>query len=339
MPRLLRLVQVAALIIALCCFAGPPPAIAGPTYLFKVASLAPEGSVWIKRFREFAREVEEQSGGEVGFKIYAGGVMGDDLAMYRKMRVGQLNGGGFTMTGIGSVVPDFRVLGIPFLFRSYAEVDQARQGLYDHFHKVFADNGLELIALTEVGFIYTMSTAPIATVAELQKSNCWAPDNDPLSAGFLETLGTTPTPLSIPDVLTSLQTGLVSTVFNSLYGSIVLQWYTKASFITDMPFGYAYGAFLLDRKQFARLPEKHGALIKTVAARHFDILLADTRKSNEEARSVLQDNGVTLVKIEPGALSELEMIRDKTVLRFKGKAFSQEIYDETMRLLARSRGH
>jgi len=336
MPRLLRIVQVVTLIIALFC-ASVPQAIASPKYLFKVASLAPEGSVWTKRFREFSQEVEDKSNGEVDFKIYAGGVMGDDLAMYRKMRVGQLNGGGFTMIGIGPVVPDFRVMSIPFLLHSYEEVDWVKQGLMEHFNKAFAENGLELISLTEVGFIYTMSTAPISTVEELKKSTCWTPDNDPLSAGFLQTLGVTPIPLSIPDVLTSLQTGLVSTVFNSFYGSIVLQWYTKVKYITDMPFGYAYGAFLLDRKQFARLPEKYGELIKTAAAKHFGVLLEDTRKSNEEARSVLKDNGVTLVNTAPGALTDLEVIRDKTVMRLKGKAFSDEIYEEMMRLLAQYR--
>jgi TRAP-type C4-dicarboxylate transport system substrate-binding protein len=336
MPRLLRIVQVVTLIIALFC-ALAPQAIASPKYLFKVASLAPEGSVWTQRFREFSQEVEDKSNGEVGFKIYAGGVMGDDLVMYRKMRVGQLNGGGFTMTGIGSVVPDFRVMGIPFLLHSYEEVDWVKQGLMEHFNKAFAENGLELIALTEVGFIYTMSTVPISTVEELKKSTCWTPDNDPLSSGFLETLGVTPIPLSIPDVLTSLQTGLVGTVFNSFYGSIVLQWYAKAKYITDMPFGYAYGAFLLDRKQFARLPAKYGELIKTAAAKHFGVLLEDTRKSNEEARSVLKDNGVTLVNPDPGALTDLEVIRDKTVLGLKGKAFSDEIYEEMMRLLAQYR--
>ena len=331
MSHLLRLMQVLILSVALLGVAAP--GMAGQQYLFKVASLAPEGSVWIKRFREFAQEVQEKTNGEVEFKIYAGGVMGDDLAMYRKMKVGQLNGGGFTMTGIGSVAPDFRVLGIPFLLRSYEEVDLLKKGLLAHFTRDFAESGMELIALTEVGFIYTMSTMPISTVEELKKGACWVPDNDPLSAGFLETLGMSPTPLTIPDVLTSLQTGLVNTVFNSFYGSIVLQWFTKARYITDMPFGYAYGAFLLDRKQFSRLPPAYGELIKSTADKHFGLLLADTRQSNEEARAVLQENGVTLVKTDPNALAELETIRDRTVMKFKGKAFSEEIYEETMRLL------
>ncbi|MFC1837848.1 TRAP transporter substrate-binding protein DctP, partial [Thermodesulfobacteriota bacterium] len=211
--------------IALLFAAGIGPANAKhrPKYLFKIASLAPEGSVWAKRFRDFAREVEVKSNNEIGFKIYAGGVMGDDRAMYRKMRVGQLNGGGFTMTGISEFVPDFRILGIPFLFNTYDEVDYVKSRLMPRFEEEFDKNGMALLAMTEVGFVYTMSTTPIRTLAELKQSKAWAPEGDPISMVLLETVGVTPIPLSIPDVLASLQTGLINTTFNSYYGSIVLQ--------------------------------------------------------------------------------------------------------------------
>ncbi len=74
---------------------------AAPRHTFKIASLAPEGSVWVNAFKDFAQEVTSKTDGEIAFRIYPGGIMGDDRAMYRKMRVGQLHGGGFTMTGIG----------------------------------------------------------------------------------------------------------------------------------------------------------------------------------------------------------------------------------------------
>jgi len=138
------------------------PAQAKTKYLFKVATIAPEGSIWTKRFHDFAAEIGDKSNGEVGFKVYPGGIMGDDRAMYRKMRIGQLQGGGFTMTGIGSVVPDFRVMGIPFLFHDYEEVDHVTKGLRPSFNKAFAEKGLELIAMTEVGFVYSMSTSPVS---------------------------------------------------------------------------------------------------------------------------------------------------------------------------------
>ncbi|BCO09909.1 sialic acid-binding periplasmic protein SiaP [Desulfolithobacter dissulfuricans] len=302
-------------------------------YLFKVATIAPEGSIWTKRFHDFAAEVEEKSNGEVGFKVYPGGIMGDDRAMYRKMRIGQLHGGGFTMTGIGTVVPDFRVMGIPFLFRSYEEVDHVMEGLWPFFSKAFAAKGLELIAMTEVGFVYSMSISPVSTLSELKKSKIWAPEGDPVSIAYLETLGITPLPLGIPDVLTSLQTGMVETVFNSLYGAIVLQWFTKTKYISDIPFAYAYGCLLLDRKRFARLPESYRSMIKETARKHFSLLITDTRKSNSDSRQVLQDNGISMVLPDPGDVEDLRNMREETVQRVQGTAFSPQIYKTTMKLL------
>jgi TRAP-type C4-dicarboxylate transport system substrate-binding protein len=303
-------------------------------YLFKVASLAPEGSVWTKRFRDFTKEVTEKSNGEIGFKIYAGGVMGDDRAMYRKMRVGQLNGGGFTRTGIGEVVPDFRVLGLPFLFNSYEEVDYVKKKLSPRLKKEFDKKGLVLMTISEVGFIYTMSTTPIATLAELKKSKAWVPEGDPVSRVLLETVGVTPIPLSIPDVLTSLQTGLINTAFNSFYGSIVLQWFTKISYITDIPFAYAYGAFILDKKTFSKLPPQYAELMKTAARTHFDKLLDDTRKSNNEALQVLQENGIKLVNPSPSTRAELQNnYRQMTAKKLINDAFSKSIYEEVIKHL------
>ena len=308
-----------------------------PKYLFKVASLAPEGSVWTKRFRDFTKEVTEKSNGEIGFKIYAGGVMGDDRSMYRKMRVGQLNGGGFTMTGISDIVPDFRILGIPFFFNSYEEVDMLREKLFPRLQKEFDKKNMVLLALSEVGFIYTMSQNPITTLNELKKSKAWAPEGDPISTTLLETVGLTPIPLSIPDVLTSLQTGLINTAFNSFYGSIVMQWFTRISYITDIPFVYAYGAFLLDKKTFSRLPANYAQMMHSVAKKHFGKLLTDTRQSNNEALQVLQDNDISLVKLTPESRTELMNYREMTIEKLVGDAFSRDIYEEAVKHLEKFR--
>ena len=333
MHYLMRLI-ITVLSMILCCSSW---AEADAKYTFKIASLAPDGSVWIKQFQEFAKEVAEKSNGEIEFRIYPGGIMGDDQAMYRKIRVGQLHGGGFTMTGIADVVPDFRVMSIPFSFRSYEEVNKVSDGLVPFFKKKFNEAGLEFIAMTEVGFIYTMSTEPKLSIDDMRKSKSWAPSGDPVTASFLANLGITPIPLSIPDVLTSLQTGLIDTVFNSLYGSIVLQWYTKARYITDIPFGYAYGVFLLDRKSFSKLPEKYAELVQATADKHFSALIENTRKSNEESRQVLEQNGIAFVKAESGIVKESEAQRDKTVQQLRGKAFSAEAYNIVAQILEKYR--
>ena len=315
-----------SLLIFLCLFLTPPDLLAKPKHEFKIASLAPEGSVWVDSFKEFAAEVTDKTGGEVGFRIYPGGIMGDDRAMYRKMRVGQLHGGGFTMTGIAEVVDDFRVMAIPFLFHSYEEMDKVSAELQPLFRKRFSEKGLHLVAMTEVGFVYTFSNKPRLTIADLQQAKTWGPTDDPLTSAFLKNLNISPIALTIPDVLASLQTGLIDTAFNSLYGSIILQWFTKAPYVTDAPYGYAYGCFILSGKAIAKLSDAQLGVIEEAAEKHFGELIQKTRQSNEESRSVLISQGVEFVATTPEVLATLEKYRDQTIDQVKGKAFSEEIY-------------
>lgn len=306
---------------------------AAPKYLFKIASLAPAGSVWVEQFDNFAKEVADKTGGEVGFRIYPGGVMGDDQAMLRKMRVGQLHGGGFTMTGIAAAVPDFRVMAIPSLFGSYEEVDYVKEGLIPTFKERFREKELEFIALTEVGFIYAMSTQSINTLEELQQSKNWSPSGDPISENYLKALGITPIQLSIPDVLSSLQSGLIETVYNSFYGAIVLQWFTKVKYVIDAPYGYAYGVFALDGKKFSALPEAHQKAIHAAAAVHFPILLKKTRESNLESRQVMLDRGTQFELFDEKTARMLPEKREQTVGQLIPDYLSKAIYEYTMELL------
>jgi len=295
-------------------------------YLFKVGSLAPEGSVWITQFNAFADDVSKQTDGKVGFRIYSGGTMGDDLAMYRKMRVGQLHGGGFTMSGISSVVPDFRVMGVPFQFDSYEEVDFVVEKLTPTFKEAFARKELIFLSFTEVGFVYPMSRKPIITLDDLKNAKNWSPSGDPISASYMKEIGITPIQLTIPDVLSSLQTGLVDTVYNSLYGAIVLQWFTSFKYICETPYGYAYGAIVLDGKKFKKLPAEYQEIVMTTADKYFPALNAITRKNNEESVAILKESGIEFVSPQDDAIKQLRQYRDQMLEKNKGKFFSEKVY-------------
>lgn len=314
------------------------PLQAKPKYLFKVATLAPAGSVWIEQFEKFSAKILEDTGGEVGFRIYPGGVMGDDQAMLRKMRVGQLHGGGFTMTGVSLQVPDFRVMGIPLLLESYEEVDFVRKGLMPEFTRQFREQGLEFVAMTEVGFIYAMSTKPVNNYEMFKGTKNWSPTGDPISEGFMKSLGITPTSLTIPDVLSSLQSGLVETVYNSFYGSIIMQWFTKAHYIVDFPYGYAYGVFALNSKKFNKLPPEHQAAVHAAADTYFPILLAETRKSNEESHKVLAERGNEFLTLDDETIRILKEKRDLAMQKMIPGAVSEEIYKKTTQLIDEYRG-
>ena len=91
-------------------------AVAGVT--IKLATLAPEGSTWHKRLRKMGDEWSEITDGEVQLKIYAGGVVGNETVMLRKMRIGQLHAGAVTNLGLLEIDPGPQVINTPILINS-----------------------------------------------------------------------------------------------------------------------------------------------------------------------------------------------------------------------------
>src|SRR3989304_5172553 len=113
-------------------------------YLIRFATLAPEGSTWLNVMREYDEAVRKESGGRLGFKIYSGGVAGDEKDVIRKIRLGQFHSAGFTGVGLGEIAPEVRVLDSPFLFQNYDEVDYIYKTFDKEFTQAFEENGYVL---------------------------------------------------------------------------------------------------------------------------------------------------------------------------------------------------
>ena len=83
----------------------------------KIATLAPKGTSMMTIIEELGAKVEETTNNEVDFKIYSGGVQGDESDVLRKMRIKQLHGGIFTAFALGRMAPAVRVTEIIFVFK------------------------------------------------------------------------------------------------------------------------------------------------------------------------------------------------------------------------------
>ena len=93
-------------------------------------------------------------------------------------------------------------------------------------------NGFILLGWSEGGFIFIMSTGPIASVADLKKAKVWTWGGSPMAKAIFDEAKVTAIPLSIPDVLVGLQTGLVDVVYAPPAVAISLQWFTKVKYLT-----------------------------------------------------------------------------------------------------------
>ena len=262
---------------------------------FKVATLSPDGSFWMKTMREAGKEIEAATDSRVKFKWYPGGVMGDDKAVLRKMRVGQLQGAALAMGELVSFYPDSQAYGLPFLFRNYDEVDYVRRQLDASLLAGFSEGGIEVLGIAEGGFGYFLTAEPVRVPADLQQQKVWVPQNDVVSARLAQSIGVTPIPLTLPDVLPGLQTGLVNTVAVSPMGAIVLQWHTRVAHITDIPLMYFCGVISLTGKSFNKLSADDQAVVKTVFGKAFKLIDERNRLDNVKAFEALKNQGVETV--------------------------------------------
>ena len=101
-----------------------------------------------------------------------------------------------------------------------------------------------------------------------------------------------PIPLSLTNVLLSLQTGMIDTVYTSTQGALALQWFTKVKHITRLRMGYATGGILISKKKFDKLPKSYQIAVKEIGAECLQELVQLIQQDNLKAQKVLEKNGL-----------------------------------------------
>lgn len=264
------------------------------TYELKFATLMPTGTAWTKILDNWVKEVEEKSNGRIKFKMYSGGVMGDEPDVIRKIRKGQLHGGMFTGYGIGRIYSPARVLEMPFLFKNVDESDYIREQIMPDLEIGFRESGFELLGWPEVGFIHFFSTKPISSVDDIRKLRIWLWQGDPLGEAFFKAANIDPVPLSIMDVYTQLSAkhGSIDTVYTSTFGAIALQWYSKLKYATRIPLTNAIGGVIVSNQFYNTLPADLQQLLSTTGKAMSDEIRLNARQENIKSIAILEKNGI-----------------------------------------------
>jgi TRAP-type C4-dicarboxylate transport system substrate-binding protein len=305
----------------------------------KIATVAPDGTAWMKEMRATGDAIKTKTEGRVEMKFYPGGVMGDDATVLRKMKIGQLQGGAFTGGEASILTKDAQIYSLPFMFRSQEEIDKVRARLDPLLKQQFAKDGYELLGVSGAGFAYLMSTRKIMTRDDLKAAKVWVPQGDKVAELAFKAAGVTPIPLPLSDVYTSLQTGLIDSAANTPSGALAFQWHTKIKHIVDLPLSYVVGEVVIDKKAFDALGAGDQKIVEAEFGAGFARLEAINHSDNVAAREALKQQGITFDVPTEADARTWQAVGDDVFKQLSGEgALSPEMLKALTSALVEARG-
>ena len=323
-----------------CCAAMSLAMIASADdVVFKIATLSPDGSSWMKQMRSAGDAIEQRTAGRAKFKFYPGGVQGDDKAVLSRIRIGQLQGGAMTGGAFEAIYPDSQLYNLPLAFMSFDEVDYVRNKLDKTLVAGFESKGFITFGMAEGGLAYIMTKGEaINKPLDLQKHKIWAPPDDQISQTAFATINITAIPLGLGDVLAGLQTNLVDTIASPPGPAILMQWHSQMKSLTAVPLSYIYGILAIDKKAFSKLSAADQAIVRDEMQKSFTALDKQNRLDNLSAMDALSKQGIVVVHPADGDLKAWYQVGEQAQNKLLEKGvISQAMYQQLQSALAEYR--
>ena len=295
----------------------------------KMATISPDGLAWMKQLRAAMKVVEQNTDGRVKFKLYPGGVQGDDFTVLRKMRIGQLQGGALAAGTLIRYYTDLQIYNLPLQFQNFGEVDAVRARMDQGIVDGIGSGGMHIFPLVETGFAYLLTKKPVTNPADLAQLKVWVPEGDPLGEQLVKLFKVSPVPLNITDVLAALQTGLVDAVAVPPLVAIALQWHNHIDYMMDLPLMYIYSVLAIDGRAMKKISPADQAAMAAVIDPLMQEIDALNRIDNLKAFDAILNTGVERVTPTAADLIAWEAVAvDAVTAMVEAGEVTQPVLDE-----------
>lgn len=263
----------------------------------KLATLAPDGSVWEKNLEQLGATWAEATDGRVTLRIYPGGVAGDDPDVVRKMRIGQLHGAALTVAGLSEIDDAFEALSTPLMFDSYEELYAVLASMRADLEQRLEERGFVLLFWGHGGWVHLFSKQPLRTVADLKASKLfvWAGDDERVQ--LWKRAGFQPVPLAGTDIMTGLQTGLIDVLPTPPLAALSLQWFRQTPYMQNLGLAPLVGGVVISKRIWDRIDAADRAKLLEAARQTEKTLEAEVPAQDSQAVAEMQKRGLEVVEI------------------------------------------
>jgi TRAP-type C4-dicarboxylate transport system substrate-binding protein len=299
----------------------------------KIGSIAPDRSPWDKAIDKMGREWKKLSDGKIQIKVYAGGTVGDEADMIRKMRLGQLGGAALTNVGITRIYSDAYVLNTPFLITSEAELNYVLKKMKPLFEKGIEEKKFKVVIWSLTGWINFFTKNKVVTPKDLQKHKISFTRGMPKMEQAWKKAGYHVVPNDLKDLMMALQSGMVDACYMPPLIAASGQYFAQAPHMCGLKIAPLLGGIVLTERTWKRIPDQYKEKIMEVAQKISDELYIEILQLEKEAIDTMKKHDLMVHPVPAEVVKEWKAAAEKGMDVLVGKAFSQEIYDQVVQHL------
>ncbi len=326
--RLIPLVTLAVLLAGLLGVASPLSA----RVRIKLGTSAPKNSSWHDALSYLRQEWRKISGGDVMVTIYAGGVLGDDSELVRKIRRGGVDAIGVSGIGLSRIDKGVECLNIPMMVRSYDELDYVRKHITAKLEQRIETKGFVVLNWADVGWVHFFTKKPARSLDDIREQKLWISSGDAATEKLYKQMKFQVVALDITDMLTSLQTGIIEAfqappLFAMLEGS-----YRRAGYMTAVRWAPLMGATLISKRSWDRIPSEHHAAMRKAAQAAGDKLRDEIRRLDTDAITQMKKRGLKVIEADAAMLADWQKQAEDAYPNVRGTMVPPDLFDEVRRL-------
>ncbi|MGO9022274.1 MAG: TRAP transporter substrate-binding protein DctP [Syntrophobacteraceae bacterium] len=286
--------------------------------VIKMATLAPQGSEWYKILQEMGAEWQKASNGRIVFRLYPGGVAGDDLDNVRKMRLGTLDAGLLTVGGLSEIERGILALEIPLAYADYDELDCVREQLGSQLERLMEAKGFIILGWSDGGWAHFFTKSPVRTPNDLKKLKMFVGAGDDQYTELVKKAGFNPVPLPSTEIATGLQTGLVNAITMTSQGVLLLQWYKQLNYMTDLKWAVLLGGIVITKSAWEKIPVEIRPLLRQASLKATQRMREFSRQTDQRDLDALKKNGVEVISIDEKVLDEWRRLIEGVLPEVRG---------------------
>lgn len=311
--------------------AQPAMAEESAPVVVKLATLAPVGSPWHKLLQEAAQKWKEESTGKVELKIFAGGTLGNEGDMVKKLRINSVQAAALSTIGLHEITPEPQALDIPLLVENREEFDALLQKMAPKLEDSLAKKGYVVLAWSEIGFTRFFSTEARPTLDKLRESKLFSWEGDPASTEAWRSGGFHPVVLGSTDMVPSLQTGMINTVLYPPTLVLALRIHEKAKYMMDLPWSTLTGATVVKKETWEKIPADLRPKLQNIFRAKSREIVDQARKMEDDSLAKMKTQGLQIVQVTDAPAWRKAIEGSYSAIR--GKVVPAEIFDEVQKVV------